>query len=261
MLILQKLHVYVHFLCSNNNNDNVNTGNIGAMQMNMNMVMVGRQLEQFKRDKKRIKAKLKAMKKAANVPERSFYTTPPNTSKSPETSTTASNTNEPWMSDLKNELTEMLDGIPVEEKKENTLGSLWSFWNVVDSTLLSRKKRSLDSPSANKKACPKSATDYALMGLSFVDFWQTATSYLEIPEIRQPQSCLNYEMCNLSRENKEGAGGDPLLAKIEAILSQGAAFYLHNLDNKINVLEILEAADLGKTPQANCTLFLEPQCF
>ena len=37
-------------------------GNIGSMQMNMNMVMVGRQLEQFKQEKKRIKAKLNAKK-------------------------------------------------------------------------------------------------------------------------------------------------------------------------------------------------------
>ena len=91
-------------------NDNTNVGNIGSMQMNMNMVMVGRQIEQFKRDKQRIKAKLKAIKMMANKSQSEI---PP---QEKEMKVEEDNN---WTSEVKDELTQLLKDIPATIDGEN----------------------------------------------------------------------------------------------------------------------------------------------
>ena len=120
----------------------INLGNAGAAQMNMNMVMVGRQLEKFKREKKDIIKKLQAMKKAANINKvvtpttitTTTSTTPPTSPillEKSDPSSSSSSTGD-WMEGVREELSNMLDGIPVDKKgpppgKSGALGSLWDF--------------------------------------------------------------------------------------------------------------------------------------
>ena len=70
--------------------------------MNMNMVMVGRQIEQFKRDKQRIKAKLKAIKMMASKSQSEI---PP---QEKEMKVEEDNN---WTSEVKDELTQLLKDI------------------------------------------------------------------------------------------------------------------------------------------------------
>ena len=132
----------------------INLGNAGAAQMNMNMVMVGRQLEKFKREKKDIIKKLQAMKKAANINKVVTSTTITTTSTTPPPSPILLEKSDPssssstgdWMEGVREELSNMLDGIPVDKKgpppgKSGALGSLWDFWGTLDSILFPKWRR------------------------------------------------------------------------------------------------------------------------
>ncbi len=75
---------------NNNPSSLYNLGNLGSMQMNMNMVMVGRQLEKFKKDKKELWDKLQAVKRRVNatLPSRAKQSSPLSDSKKKEDSDT-----------------------------------------------------------------------------------------------------------------------------------------------------------------------------
>ena len=85
------------------------------MQMNMNMVMVGRQIEQFKRDKQRIKAKLKAIKMMASKSQ----SEPPPETPPQETKMKMEKDNNNWTSEVKDELTQLLKDIPATIATKN----------------------------------------------------------------------------------------------------------------------------------------------
>ena len=195
--------------------------------MNMNMVMVGRQLEQFKKEKLRIRAKLLAMKKAAK--QQSIRPTPsshqPNPSKLPESYGS-------WASKVKEELTEMLRDIPVASNKEgkgdsegaksSPLGSLWDFRNALDKILpppLPLHHRQSRASWDCEKSANRISTDAIYIGLSFVDFWLTATSMTD-------ERCIQYEFCQLATENNNIIGDNDILRAIENRLVKGVSFYL-----------------------------------
>ena len=64
------------------------------------------------------------------------------------------------------------------------------------------------------------------MGLSFVDFWLTATSSGDGGEDNLDLNELNHEICQLAQENVWLTDASPLFAQMERILSEGAALYL-----------------------------------
>ena len=70
-------------------------------------------------------------------------------------------------------------------------------------------------PQCNGQRQPDT-TDYIFLGLSFVDFWLTATSTDDFD-----QNELNYELCQLGQENVWLTENQPLFAKVENILIQG----------------------------------------
>ena len=207
----------------NDNNDNTNVGNIGSMQMNMNMVMVGRQLEQFKREKQRIKAKLLAMKKAAKLYQKQPVIPSPSDQPKPPTSESYGS----WASKVRGELTEMLRDIPSNKKggdegaKSSSLGSLWDFRNALDKILPPPlQQRQSRSSWDCARHVNHISTDAIYIGLSFVDFWFTATS--GVTEV----ACLQHEFCQLANETDDMIGDHKVLRVIVDRLSQGASFYL-----------------------------------
>jgi len=184
------------------------------MQMNMNMVMVGRQIEQLKRDKQRIKAKLLAMKKASAKLNYKTLTKPWPQAQKPENS-------QSWASKVKGELTEMLRDIPSNvkeggEAKNSSLGSLWDFKNVLD-RILHRQARSSNT---DQHYC-EVTTNAIYLGLTFIDFWLTSISTIDTNVCQ-----LQFEFCLLAVENGRITNGSQTLQIIEQRLAQGASFYL-----------------------------------
>ena len=151
----------------NDNNNNVQVGNIGSMQMNMNMVMVGRQLEKFKREKEKFKERIKGLRKgiykvsngASNVLLQG------NTIPNP----LQQERDEDWSKDVRNELSSILEDIPTDTNKpaENSLfGSIWSFGKVLNSVFEGRAthqhRRSVDNDPLCYGRQPD-GTDYTFM--------------------------------------------------------------------------------------------------
>lgn len=209
----------------NDNNDNTNVGNIGSMQMNMNMVMVGRQIQQFAREKQRIKAKLKAIKMMTKGQR------PPKTQQGEQTIIKESGKDGHWTSEVKDELTQLLKDIPTqpseegkEEGEENnlSLGSLEDFRNVLFSVLLpsapshQRQKRST-------KQCPANdiSLDCIYIGLTFIDFWMTV-----VASGTTTFQCLQHELCQLAGEISAISSRHAVLRAVENRLAQAAIFYL-----------------------------------
>ena len=62
------------------------------------------------------------------------------TTPTPSPQKMSSSDEDDWMKGVKEELSNMLDGIPLDEggqgKNKGTLGSLWDFWKALDSMLL-----------------------------------------------------------------------------------------------------------------------------
>ena len=223
--------------------------------MNMNMVMVGRQLEKFKREKKEILKKLQAMKKAANLTSTATAATTPTTTLSP-TSTPSPLENEDWMNGVRQELSNMLEGIPVENEKKKTnienggtaLGSLWDFWRALDTMLIHgkrkrKRRRSLDQ-------CFH-ATDVTLLGLSYVDFWLTVSSMEAV--------CVPHEFCQMASEMGR-SHHSPIIRQIDATLLYGAAFYLEQMNEKrYSSNKLMQATEKGRE-HGTCELYNLAKC-
>lgn len=224
--------------------------------MNMNMVMVGRQLEQYKQERRKIRSKLRAMKKAAA----SVATAGDNLNRSSlrkVTLSTESSKGDDWIEDVRKELSSLLDGIPAvspssTEKEgggveKNTLGSLWSFWNVLDSILPNKSS----SGGRSKRSCQREnpqTTDYIWLALTFIDFW-TVTSEADA-------QCWHYHICQLGKDNAWMTSMNPLMSIMDQVLRQGAALYLNHLNSNITTSS-LEAA--SRTHE-DCLAFLRPEC-
>ena len=225
----------------------------------MNMVMVGRQLEKFKREKKEILKKLQAMKSAANLTSSAKAATTTSAT-TPTTTWTASSTpspleNEDWMNGVRQELSNMLEGIPVENEKKKTnsenggtaLGSLWDFWRALDTMLIQgkrkRKRRSLDQ-------CFH-ATDVTLLGLSYVDFWLTVSSMEAV--------CVPHEFCQMASEMGR-SHHSPIIRQIDATLLYGAAFYLEQMNEKrYSSNKLMQATEKGRE-HGTCELYNLAKC-
>ena len=247
----------------------INLGNAGAAQMNMNMVMVGRQLEKFKREKKDIIKKLQAMKKAANINKVVTSTTiTTTTSTTPPTSpilleksdpSSSSSSTGDWMEGVREELSNMLDGIPVDKKgpppgKSGALGSLWDFWGTLDSILFPKWRRKRRDALSSSSGLAKSSsnhhcyqsTDVALLGLTYVDFWFTVSS-IDV-------ECVPSEFCHMASDMAPKVRHSPVIKHIDGALLYAAAFYLERMSNKqLSVDTLTKATDYGRQ-HGNCDL-------
>ena len=229
--------------------------------MNMNMVMVGRQLEKFKREKKDIIKKLQAMKKAANNNEPSTTTTTSTTPSSiilEKSDPSSSSSTGDWMKGVKEELSNMLDGIPVDKKrpgKSGALESLWDFWGTLDSILFPkwrRKRRDAQQHSTSSGLAPSEenhcyhSTDVALLGLTYVDFWFTVSSI--------DAECVPAEFCHMASEMAPKVNHSSVIKHIDGALLYAAAFYLEQMsDKQLSVDTLTKATDYGRQ-HGNCDL-------
>ena len=88
----------------------------------MNMVMVGRQLEKFKHEKKAIKKKIRALQKLANNTKNSSSIESPKNSGPllvTETANVQEQVNNDWTSEVRTELFSILEGIPTNGGSDN----------------------------------------------------------------------------------------------------------------------------------------------
>ena len=145
----------------------------------MNMVMAGRQLEKFKHEKKAMKQKIRALQKEANEHNNSTSKEQQKESRPLLSAPTfVQQEDNDWSKDVRKELSSILEGIPTtkDNPTDNSglLGSIWHFGNVLNSvfarTSTTRRRR------AEPQCRQPDSTDYIFMGLSFIDFWLTATS-------------------------------------------------------------------------------------
>lgn len=233
--------------------------------MNMNMVMVGRQLEQYKQERRKIRSKLRAMKKAAASGASQATGENPNKSslRKEVTLSTKSSKGDDWIEDVRRELSSLLDGIPVSpssssEKEggggggdKNTLGSLWSFWNVLDSILpnksSSRRSKRSDETSACNMKNPRT-TDYIWLAMTFIDFWMVTSE--------ADERCWHYHICQLGKDNAWMTSMNPLMSIMDQVLRKGAATYLNHINSNITTSS-LEAASRS---HEDCLVFFRPQC-
>ena len=161
----------------------------------------------------------------------------------------------------------MLDGIPLENQEQSqtsnaAAGSLWNFWNVLDSILPSssdrRQKRSLTQPDQPSRCSERKAqlnssssasSDYIFLALSFVDFWLTAMS---------DQECSLLHLCTLASETVQIGRHDPLFVNMEDILTRGAALYLQSM-TQFDYERLMQAVDYGKNG-ISCDIFMGKTC-
>ena len=159
-----------------------------------------------------------------------------------------------WMNGVRQELSNMLEGIPVENEKKKTtkengggaLGSLWDFWRALDTMLIQgkrkRKRRSLQC---------FHATDVTLLGLSYVDFWLTVSSIEAV--------CVPHEFCQMASEMGR-SHENPIIRQVDATLLYGAAFYLEQInDKRYSSIKLMQATEKGRD-NGTCDLYNLAKC-
>ena len=215
------------------------------------MVMAGRQLEKVKHEKKAMKKKIRALQKEASEHNNSTSKEQQKDSRPLLSAPTfVQQEDNDWSKDVRKELSSILEGIPTTKDKptdnKGLLGSIWNFGNVLNSvfagsstTRRRRRRRGVGEPQCRQP----DSTDYIFMGLSFIDFWLTATS-TDIFD----QGELNHEICQLGRENNWLTENQPLFDKMERVLIQGVGLYLQNYYGEEDYVadNLLTASNFGK---------------